>query len=120
MRIGLSHGAPLRSRVERCLPALASWRGQRPAQEIRCPTLGKRVMSVPISATRIYAAVVLTPGIVTRWATAARHGARAAPISSSSSAPRRLDQPGALQLETEPRDLLRVLGGAGAARDAPP
>src|SRR5262245_47289069 len=78
--------APLRSRAERCLPALASWRGHRPAQETRCPTVAKRLMSVPISATRSCAAVVLTPGIVTTWSTAARYGARAAPIAASRSA----------------------------------
>jgi len=50
------------------------------------PCAGKALMSVPISATRICAVVVLTPGIVTRCSTAARYGARAAPIAASSSA----------------------------------
>ncbi len=51
----LSQGAPLRIRVERRLPALSSFRGHRPAQEIRWPAVGKRLMSMPISATITWA-----------------------------------------------------------------
>ena len=38
----LSQGAPLRTRVDRRLPALSSLRGQSPAHEIRWPLVGKR------------------------------------------------------------------------------
>ena len=41
----------MRMRVERFLPALSSLRGHRPAQEIRCPAVRKRDMSVPISSS---------------------------------------------------------------------
>jgi len=40
----LSHAAALRMRVERRLPALSSFLGHRPAHEIRCPAVGKRLM----------------------------------------------------------------------------
>src|SRR3954452_9755209 len=63
-------------RVERRLPALSSLFGHRPAQEIRCPTLGNRLMSSPISATITRALSSLTPGMlngVAHVALAARH-----------------------------------------------
>jgi hypothetical protein len=46
----LREGRLLRMRLDRRLPALSSFLGQKPDQEIRCPTLGKRPMSPPISA----------------------------------------------------------------------
>ena len=55
---------PLRRRPERCLPADWSLPGQRPAQEARCPALGKTLMSVPISATIASAVRSATPVIV--------------------------------------------------------
>src|SRR5581483_5971591 len=64
-----SQGAPLRRRVERRLPALASLRGQRPAHDTRGAALGKRVVSTPISATITWATPSLTPGIVISSAT---------------------------------------------------
>src|SRR3989442_16202 len=59
-----SHGAPFRTRVERCLPALSSLLGHKPAHETRCAELGNRDMSIPISLTITWATVSLTPGIV--------------------------------------------------------
>ena len=47
---GLEPGGALRIRLDRRLPALSSFLGQKPAQEIRFPTVGKRLMSPPISA----------------------------------------------------------------------
>src|SRR3954449_12549715 len=41
----LSHGAPLRRRADRRLPALSSLRGQSPAQDNRWAALGKRLIS---------------------------------------------------------------------------
>jgi hypothetical protein len=38
-------------RVERRLPALSSFRGHKPTHEMKCAAVGKRFMSVPISAT---------------------------------------------------------------------
>src|SRR4030095_16134609 len=73
-KVGLSHGELCRVRVDRRLPALSSSRGQNPAHEIRCPTDGKRLMSVPISATRTRAVVPLRPGMVVKRLTAARKG----------------------------------------------
>src|SRR5579871_1192437 len=66
----LSHGAPMRRRVERRLPALSSLRGHMPAQESRCPAVGKRDMSAPISERMTCADTSLTPGMVFRVATA--------------------------------------------------
>src|ERR671912_1773315 len=53
----LSHGLPGRVRVESRLPALSCWRGQRPAHDTRCPAVGNRLMSNPISATMTRATV---------------------------------------------------------------
>ena len=47
--------APFRIRVDRRLPALSSFLGQRPAQEMRWVALAKRLMSLPISAVMICA-----------------------------------------------------------------
>ena len=79
-------GAPLRRRVERRLPALSSLRGQRPAQEIRWPAVGKRLMSVPISETMTCAVRSLTPGMVRNRRTASRKGSRSRSTSASISA----------------------------------
>jgi hypothetical protein len=52
----LSHGAPLRTRVERRLPALSSLRGQSPVQEIKRAAVGKRDISTawpPCSSYRL-------------------------------------------------------------------
>ena len=49
-------------------------RGQKPAQAIRDPTDGKRLMSVPISAMRTRAIVSLIRGMVVKRLTAARQG----------------------------------------------
>ena len=46
----LREGRLLRMRLDRRLPALSSFLGHRPDQEIRCPTVGKRLISSPISA----------------------------------------------------------------------
>src|SRR5208283_3825487 len=51
-------------RVDRRLPALSSFLGQSPAQEIRWPSVGNRPMSTPISAAMTSALSWLTPGIV--------------------------------------------------------
>lgn len=78
-KVVLSQGAPWRTRVERRFPALSSLRGHSPAQETRWPALGKRVMSMPISATMTWATRLLTPGIVVRRAARCRIGADASP-----------------------------------------
>ncbi len=62
----------MRRRADRRLPALSFWPGHRPAQATRCPALGKRLMSRPISARMVVAAKVLTPGIVHSRAIRAR------------------------------------------------
>src|SRR4030095_4534937 len=67
-RVVFSQLPDFRMRVDRRLPALSSLRGQSPAQEIRCPGVGKRDMSVPISARMTRATVSLTPRIVVRLA----------------------------------------------------
>src|SRR5512132_1190826 len=72
-----------RRRVERRLPALSSLRGHRPAHERRCPAVGKRLMSMPISETMIRLASAPTPGIAVRFCAAARKGARLASTSWS-------------------------------------
>ena len=58
IRVVFSQGAPLRMRVDRRLPALSSFFGHSPAQEIRWPSVGKRLMSMPISATMTLGAEV--------------------------------------------------------------
>src|SRR5215470_4950524 len=67
-------------RVERRLPALSSLRGQMQAQETRLASLGKRLMSVPISEMICSAARFLTPGTELTCSTAVRKGAMAASI----------------------------------------
>src|ERR1700716_665848 len=47
----LSQGAPLRRREGLRLPALSLFPGHSPHQETRCPAVGKRLMSPPISDT---------------------------------------------------------------------
>jgi hypothetical protein len=63
---GLEPGAPFRKRVERRLPALSSLRGHSPAQDNRCPAVGNRLMSRPISDRMIRADNTSMPGIVIR------------------------------------------------------
>src|SRR5262249_9137189 len=94
----LSHGAPGRTRVDRRFPALSSLRGHSPAQEIRWAAVGKRVMSTPISATRTWATVSLTPGIVTRKWVCCRIGAKAFPTAASSAAGATLERIDELQV----------------------
>jgi len=58
-------GGPSRVRLERRLPALSSsFLGHIVAQDSKCPAVGKRAMSTPISATKTCAVSSLTPGIV--------------------------------------------------------
>ena len=45
-----SHLEPWRVRPERCLPADSLLPGHMPAHDARCPAVGKRDMSAPISA----------------------------------------------------------------------
>lgn len=61
---------PRRALAQPRLPALSSLRGHRPAHEIRCPAVGKRLISVPISETMTCAVRSLTPGMVRNWRTA--------------------------------------------------
>ena len=44
------------------MPALSFWLEHRPAHASRCPAVGKRLMSLPISARMVVADKVLTPG----------------------------------------------------------
>ena len=60
--------------------------GENFAQEHRCPAVGKRDMSTPISARMIAAATGPMPGISSRRAAAAAKGARYASICSSTAA----------------------------------
>ena len=78
-----SQGAPFRMRVDRRLPALSSFLGQSPAQEIRWPSVGNRPMSTPISAAMTSALSWLTPGIVLRILIAVRKGSMLASTSWS-------------------------------------
>src|ERR1700758_2489317 len=78
MRVVLSQGAPLRIRVDRRLPALSSFFGHRPAQEIGCPAVGKRLMSRPISARMTRALNSSMPGMVVRGRTVVGKGSSSA------------------------------------------
>jgi len=51
----------LRIRVERRLPALSSLQGQSPAQEMRCPAVGKRDMSTTVMGQDISLPVLISP-----------------------------------------------------------
>src|SRR5215211_2128405 len=66
MRSDRSQGLPLRVFPLRRLPALSLLPGHIPAQDARWLALGKRAMSVPISATSASATYRPTPGIVSR------------------------------------------------------
>lgn len=69
----LREGRLLRIRVERRerrVPALSSFLGHRPAQDIRCPAVAKRVMSRPISARMTQALNSSMPGMVVKSWTA--------------------------------------------------
>jgi hypothetical protein len=59
-----AQGTPLRNWLDFHLPALSFWPGHNPAQARKCPALGKRLMSLPISARITVAECWLTPGIV--------------------------------------------------------
>jgi len=73
-RVVLSQGAPFFMRVERRFPALSSFLGQSPAQEIRSPSVGNRLISRPISDTITSAERLLTPGMVFSISMATRKG----------------------------------------------
>ena len=60
--------------------------GENFAHEHRCPAVGNRVMSTPISAMMIAAATGPIPGISSRRRTACAKGARWASIWASSTA----------------------------------
>src|SRR6516162_1613137 len=51
----LSQVPPLRTRLDRRLPALSSLRGHMQAHEMRCAAEGNRLMSIPISETMTWA-----------------------------------------------------------------
>ena len=69
-----SHLEPWRVLPERRLPAERSLPGHWPAQEARCRSEGKRLMSVPISASTGLAVRRCMPGIVQSSSTACREG----------------------------------------------
>ena len=71
---GLEPGAPFFMRVERRFPALSSFLGQSPAQEIRSPSVGNRLISIPISDRITSAERRLTPGMVFSISMATRKG----------------------------------------------
>jgi hypothetical protein len=75
---GRLSGLPWRVRPLRCWPARSLVPGASPAQAAQAAAQGKRRLSVPISATRIWAVVVDTPGIVSSKATATAASAAAA------------------------------------------
>jgi len=74
IKVVLSQGVPLRVRLDRRLPALSSFLGHRPAQEIRSPTVGKQLMSLPISARMTWALKSLTTEMAVGSRTAVRKG----------------------------------------------
>ena len=81
MRVVLSRFPPLRIRVERRFPALSSLRGHIFAQDSKCPSVGKRLISIPISETIASALSEFTPGMVLTSSTAIRKGSRLASTS---------------------------------------
>src|SRR5436853_135741 len=98
----LSHGAPLRRRVERRFPALSSLRGHKPAQDSKCPSLGKRLMSVPISETIARALSEAMPGAVLTRSTAMRKGSSWPQFRSRSlQSPRRDDRSASDEVSAE-------------------
>src|SRR5262249_1405543 len=84
-RVVLSQGLLERVRGESRLPALSCKRGQRPAHGAGWAAVGKGGMSKPIAGTITRATVSLTPGMVIKWSTAARKGARAVAKRASTS-----------------------------------
>jgi len=80
---GFEPRAPLRVRVERRLPALSSFLGHIVAQGSKCPAVGKRALSTPISATKTCAVSSLTPGIVVSRRAHSSIGAKVFPTSAS-------------------------------------
>jgi hypothetical protein len=84
----LQPGAPLRMRVERRLPALSSFLGQRPEQEMRCAAVGNRLISVLISARITRAERSLIPGMLISRGIRGRKGSRLASTSLSISVAR--------------------------------
>ena len=77
---------PLRVPRRFCLPALAWFAGQTPAQAARRWAVPKPSMSTPISAMMAAAVSSLTPGMVQSRACCAAKGCMAAPIAASTSA----------------------------------
>src|SRR5262249_29109127 len=75
---------PLRTRLDRRLPALSSLRGHMQAHEMRCAAEGNRLMSIPISETMTWAPRFLKPGIGMISSTAVRKGPRFASTWASS------------------------------------
>src|SRR5690606_38668534 len=68
--LALSHRLPFPVRPVRRLPALSWLPGHTPAHDARWPARPIRLMSVPISATSAWAAVLFTPGTVSSSSTA--------------------------------------------------
>ena len=81
-RIALSQTLPRLTGPFSRLPALCLLLGHTPAHEARCPALGQRPISVPISARMAAAAIALIPGIVCSNATASANGAKQRSISA--------------------------------------
>jgi hypothetical protein len=66
----LSQGAPLRTRVERRLPALSSLRGQNPAQERRWASVANYAHAIPRERQGAGDALARLMGQETKW----KHG----------------------------------------------
>src|SRR3954471_14055476 len=81
-----SHGSPRRVRPEWCLPADSLLPGHIPAQEARCPGVGKRLMPMPSSVMSTSAPRLLTRGMVSSRSRWAANGAVSASTCSSSAA----------------------------------
>src|SRR6185503_4716294 len=65
----LATGGGDRGLPDECLPADSLLPGHTPAHEARCPALGKRAMSLPISARITCAVCSLTPGTLANSST---------------------------------------------------
>jgi hypothetical protein len=78
---GLEPGRAFFMRLERRFPALSSLLGQSPAQAISWASVGKRLLSMPISDTITSAERLLRPGMVLSISMATRKGSTLASTS---------------------------------------
>src|SRR5689334_16135593 len=72
-RVPAIHGLPLPVVPGLLFPADCFARGANLAHDTRCPAVGNRDISMPISAMSSWAPVLPTPGISSSWATWCDH-----------------------------------------------